>query len=368
MLTVIYTIIIFGLIIFVHELGHFIVAKLCGVRVKEFALGMGPAIFKKQGKETLYSLRLFPIGGYAAMEDENDGIYDNKEITGKADEEPKASENDAVPEDSQETDNRDGSFSNKSATKRIAISAAGAVMNLLLGFLIIACTLIGVKSYATTTVAEFRDGAMSAQSGLMVGDKIVKINKSTMFTDRDIVFEMLRDGDGVYDMQVIRNGERLKLNDVSFETQENDSKITVVFDFVVKSQKASFFGGISRAFKETFSLARNSWASIGDFVTGKVSVTELSGPVGVGQVVSQAAKIGFMSILSLVSFISISIGMFNLLPFPALDGGRIVIYIIEIIRGKPINRKVEAYINAFGLILLLGLMVLITFKDILNLF
>lgn len=363
-MAILYTIIIFGVIIFVHELGHFIVAKLCGVKVREFSLGMGPAIFKKQGKETLYALRLFPIGGYAAMEGENDTIEAEKK------KEDIAGENgEAIQEIiEQEPVDESRSFSKKNVPQRVAICVAGAAMNLLLGFAIIGCTLIGAKSFATNEVSSFRESSVSSQHGLMVNDKIVKVNKTTIFTDRDIVFEMLRDGDGVYDMQVIREGKRVKLEDVKFAMAEQDGKKTVTFDFVVKSTPANFFNGISRAFSETFSLARNSWTSIGDLVTGKVSVTELSGPVGVGQVVSQAAKIGFGSLLSLTAFISISIGMFNLLPFPALDGGRVVIYLIELIRRKPIKPRVEAYINMAGLALLLGLMVVITFKDIWNLF
>lgn len=338
-MSILYTIIIFCVIIFVHELGHFLTAKLCGVKVIEFALGMGPKLLKFQGKETLYTLRLFPIGGYAAMEGE-----------------------DAESESER-------SFSRQSVPKRLLICVAGATMNLLLGFAIIGFTLIGVKSYATSTVHSFNENAVSSQNGLQVGDKIVKVDNISVFTDRDIVFALLRDGDGATDFVVKRNGETVKLPQVKFATTEGeDGKKSLTFDFIVNSEQANFFTGFSRAFRETISLARNSWMSVGDLVTGKVSVTELSGPIGVGQVVAQAAKIGLSSVLSLAAFISISIGMFNLLPFPALDGGRMVIYIIEAIRRKPINPKVEGYINGAGLVLLLGLMVVVTAKDIFNLF
>ncbi len=337
-MTILYTIIIFGLIIFIHELGHFIVAKLCKVTVKEFSLGMGPAILKFRPKETLYALRLFPIGGYVAMEGEMEESED------------------------------ENSFAKKSVSKRIAICVAGAVMNLILGFSIIAFSLIGVKHYNSTTVAQFKADASTSQTGLAVGDKIVKINKTTIFTDKDIVFEILRDTDGVVDMQVIRDGGRVKLPDVKFTVSGEGEKKDIYLDFMVKAQNPSFFAGIGRAFKETVSLARNSWASIGDLITGKINIMELSGPVGVGQVVGQAAKMGFKSLLSIAAFISISIGMFNLLPFPALDGGRIVFYVIEAIRRKPIPQKYESYINGAGLILLFGLMIVITFKDIFTLF
>lgn len=337
-MTIIYTILIFGLIIFIHELGHFVVAKLCKVTVKEFSLGMGPALLKFKPKETQYSLRLFPIGGYVAMEGENEESED------------------------------ENAFGKKSVPKRTAICIAGAAMNLLLGFSIIAFSLIGVKHYNSTTVAEFKADASTSQTGLVVGDKIVKINKTSIFTDKDIVFEIMRDADGVVDMQVMREGEKVKLEDVTFTVSGTEQEKQIYLDFMVKAQSPSFFGGISRAFKETVSLARNSWASIGDLITGKVNIMELSGPVGVGQVVGQAAKMGFASVLSIAAFISISIGMFNLLPFPALDGGRIVFFLIEAVRRKPIPQKYEAYINGVGLILLFGLMIVITFKDILGLF
>lgn len=352
-MAVIYTILIFGIIIFIHELGHFAVAKLCGVRVNEFALGMGPAIIKKQGKETLYVLRLFPIGGYAAMEGENDNIETEQED---------------VPQIPKTRSERESSvsFSDKSVLKRTLICLAGPVMNLILGFVIIGCTLIGTDTFATTTISGFRDNAVT-NSVLQAGDKIVKVNKTSIFTDRDIVFEVLRDDDGIIDMTVLRNGEKIKVR-VPFKVSGEGNEKSLYFDFTVVPEKAGFFNTISRAVCETVSLARNSWTSIGDLIAGKVKFSELSGPVGVGQVVSQAAKLGFTSVVSLAAFISISIGMFNLIPFPALDGGRIVIFLIEAIRRKPLNRKVESYINAVGLAALMLLMVVITFKDVVNLF
>lgn len=353
-MSVIYTILIFGIIIFIHELGHFIMAKLNGVRVNEFALGMGPAILKYQGKETLYALRLLPIGGYAAMEGENDTI---EEKTDGEIEIPKTKSEKALSH----------SFSDKSTFKRIIICAAGPIMNLILGFLITACTLIGATSFATTTISSFRENSVTNE-WLMVGDKVVKVNKTSILTDRDIVFEALRDDDGIMDFTVIRNGERVLVEDVKFTTTEKDGEKSLYFDFTVLPQEVNFFTSVSRAARETISLARNSWASIGDLITGKVPFSELSGPVGVGKVVSEAAKVGFMSVVSLAAFISISIGMFNLLPFPALDGGRIVIYAIEAIRRKPISPKAEGYLNAVGLIVLLLLMVVITFKDVISLF
>lgn len=337
-LTIIYTILIFGLIIFVHELGHFVVAKLSKVTVKEFSLGMGPAILKFRPKETLYALRLFPIGGYVAMEGEDEDSPD------------------------------DNAFNKKSVPKRIAICIAGATMNLLLGFAIIGMTLIGSDSFGTTTVAKFNENATTSESGLMEGDKILKANNSPIFIDKDIIFEVVRDDNGIMDIQVLREGEKVLLSDVKFKVSGEGQQKQIDFDFKVTSKKMTIFSGIERAFKETVSLARNSWVSVGDLFTGKVKFTELSGPVGVGQVVGEAAKMGISSLASIAAFISISIGMFNLLPFPALDGGRVIFLLIEAIRRKPIPTKYEAYINGVGMILLFGLMIVITLKDVMNLF
>lgn len=337
-MSIIYTILIFGAIIFIHELGHFIVAKLCNVKIREFALGMGPTIAKIRGKETLYSLRLFPIGGYVSMEGENEESEDER------------------------------AFNKKSSLKKIAICSAGAIMNLVLGFVIILCTLIGDKVFTTTTIAKFKEDAISPKTGLMVNDTIVKMNGSRVYTDRDVVFEALRDDDGIITMTVKRDGEKVELPDVAFKVEGEGEKRSIYLDFVVYGEKPTVLNTVSYAFKSTFSLARNSWKSVIELFTGKVSLMDLSGPVGVGKVVGEAAKFGAESLFNLMAFISISVGMFNLIPFPALDGGQIVIFAAEGITRKKISETVKGYINLVGLILLFGLMIVVTAKDIITLF
>lgn len=337
--TILLTILIFGLIIFIHEFGHFITARMTGVKVNEFALGMGPAILKKQGKKTLYTLRLLPIGGYCAMEGEDEESED------------------------------ENSFRHKSVPKRVLICAAGALMNIILGFVLTLVTFIGVPSYSSSTVAVFNsEDALSAQSGLMVGDTIKKVNSTTIFTANDIVFELLRDNDGVVSMDVVRDGKNVKLDAVKFEVSGEGTEKNLNLDFKVKAEKASFFGAVGQTWGSTVSLVRNTWVSVGDLLTGHIGISELSGPVGVGEVVGQAAAIGWRSLVNIAAFISISIGIFNLLPFPALDGGRIIFLLIEAIRRKPINPKVEMWVNTAGLILLFALMIVVTFKDIVGLF
>lgn len=337
-MSIIYTIIIFAVIIFIHELGHFTVAKFCKVRVNEFSLGMGPAIFKKQGKTTLYSLRLLPIGGYVSLEGENEDSSDPN------------------------------SFMNQAIIKRAAIFVAGAVMNLLLGFIIMISINATVPVYNSATVAKFLPNATTEATGLKVGDKIVKMNKTTILNDKDIIFEILRDADAKVDMRVIRDGEKVELKGVQFDTSGEGVTKQLRIDFNVLGVKRTLFSAIDYTFKNTVSLARNSWVSIADMFTGKININELSGPVGVGQVVGEAAGIGVEAVLMLAAFITISVGMFNLLPFPALDGGRIILLIIEAIRKKPISRRIENAINGVGLMLLMGLTIFITFKDIIKLF
>lgn len=337
--TIVLTVLIFGLIIFVHEFGHFITARMTGVKVNEFALGMGPAIWKKQGKETLYALRLLPIGGYCAMEGED--------------------------EDSEDVN----SFRNKSVPRRILICAAGATMNIILGFVLTLTTFIGEPYYSSKTVAVFNtEDALSQQTGLMIGDEIQKVNGGSIFIANDIVFELLRDDDGVVTMDVIREGNPVHLDAVEFKVTGEGAEASLDLDFKVLAEPASVFGAIGQTCGTTVSLVRNTWVSVLDLITGNIGISELSGPVGVGEVVGQAAAIGWQSVVSIAAFISISIGIFNLLPFPALDGGRIVFLIIEGIRRKPINPKYEGWINAAGLILLFGLMIIVTCKDIIGLF
>ncbi len=408
-MSIIYTLLIFSVVIFFHELGHFVVARLCGVKVNEFSLGMGPAIFKYQGKETLYALRILPMGGYAAMEGENGEFGEFEETSDTADD--TSTENLDIDLDKEETDTSNStieisdtdidtdvtlteiteeetivgdvtelspkdkknsrSFSDKSVLQRILICAAGPVMNFILAFVVIMITLIGVETFSSTTIAGFKENSNTNLTGLRENDTITKINGVSILTDRDIIYEVLRDVDsnGVFDIEVLRDGNKIPLKGVTFNlVQQNpDEPPAIVFDFYVTKEDAS--GKVlKRGFNETYTLMRSSIFSVVDLVAGRVPFSELSGPVGVGQVVGQAAKISFDTVLSLAAMISVSIGILNLCPFPALDGGRIVFYMIEGIRGKPVSPKIEGYINGTGMILLLILMVFVTFKDVISLF
>lgn len=337
-------ILFFGLIIAIHELGHFLSAKLFGVKVNEFSLGMGPAIFKKQRGETKYSLRCLPIGGYVSMEGEDDSSEDER------------------------------AFCNKKPWKKFIIVAAGAIMNLILGFLFVVILTSMDDLIGTTQIHSFYDNATSAQYGLAVGDEIKEINGTHIFSSRDISYAMLRDDDGIYDMVVKRNGEKVKLKDVHFDrkTDENGNS-TIIYDFIIVGVEKTPLNVITTAAKDTVSIARLVWLTLFDLVTGHYGINDLSGPVGtvsiIADVTSEAASsgAGFDTIIYIMALISINVGVFNLLPIPALDGGRLFFILIEMIRRKPVPAKYEGYVHAAGMALLILLMVVITFNDIKNL-
>lgn len=337
-------ILFFGLIIGIHELGHFLTAKLFKVRVNEFALGMGPAIFKKKKGETQYALRLFPIGGYVSMEGEDEESED------------------------------ENAFCKKKWWKKFIIVAAGAIMNLILGLLFVTILTCMEDLIGTTQIHSFYENSVSAQSGLEVGDEIKKINGTRIFSSRDLSYCMARDEDGVYEFVVERNGENVTLDSVTFErkTDENGNS-TIIYDFVIVGVEKTFFNVISTSVKDTVSIARLVWLTLFDLITGHYGINDLSGPVGTVSIIANATSeavatgVGFDMIVYIMALISINVGVFNLLPVPALDGGRLFFIIIEAIRKKPVPAKYEGYIHAAGLALLLLLMVVITFNDIKNL-
>ncbi|MBQ4645488.1 MAG: site-2 protease family protein [Clostridia bacterium] len=336
-------ILFFGLLISIHELGHFTFAKLFKVKVNEFALGMGPAIFKRKKGETTYALRLLPIGGYVSMEGE----------------------------DEESTD--ENAFNRKKVWQKIIIVAAGAIMNLILGVVIVATCLSMEDLIGTNQIHSFEKNAVSQQSGLEVGDQILEINGHRVFSDMDISFLMTRSEDGIYDMTVRRDGEKVELSDIKFETTVEQGYTLIKYDFIIRGVEPNFLNVVTNAFKQTASIGRLVWLSLFDLVTGKFGLSDLSGPVGtvniLADITSSAveSRANLISALTLMAFVSINIGIFNLLPLPALDGGRLFFLAVEGIRRKPINPKYEGYVHGAGLVLLLLLMVVVTFNDILNL-
>ncbi len=429
-------VVLFELIIFFHEGGHFIAAKKSGVKVNEFALGMGPKLFSFTKGETTYSFRILPIGGYCAMEGEDEES-----------ENPRA-------------------FNNAKIWKRMIIVVAGAFMNIMLGLALMMITLLPKSAFSSTTISKFEPCTFTATTGLQQGDEIVEINDYKICTSNDFGFAMytlpLVDVDGttfdIYkedclfylrnhcasiaqelsqeqfqtmynlweegsktilsttdrdtaysemcdyidrineavslekvdtypeidvqetrqryrtDVTVIRDGEKLEISDVDFFTYRDaeTNEPGLAIDFSVEPIEKNFTTLVEQTFSQTVSVVRMVWGSLVGLIRGQFGINDVAGPVGLASaitdVASESLKTGFldavMSIVYVMMVITVNLGIVNMLPFPALDGGRFVILLIEAIFRKPVPRNVEGIINGIGLALLLLLMAVITFKDI----
>lgn len=334
-------ILFFGLIIFFHELGHFLFAKLFGVQVNEFAMGMGPTLFKFKKGETKYALRLFPIGGFVSMEGEDE-----------------ESENERA-------------FCNKPTWQRFIVVAAGGVINLIMGVIIVAVMLCQSDLIGLPEIHSFEENSVSSIH-LQAGDKIKEINDKRVYSEYDLGFLMARDGDGTMDFVVERNGEDVELNGVEFQTYDKDGTVMIVYDFIIKGVEPGILSVAKNSVLQSVSIGRIVWLSLLDLVTGKYGLSELSGPIGTVEYIADAAQTAtqetdYTYLLNMMAMITINIGLFNLLPLPALDGGRLFFMVIEMVARKPVPRKYEGWVHAIGLVLLLLLMLVISFSDIMRL-
>ncbi|MCH5314433.1 MAG: RIP metalloprotease RseP [Eubacterium sp.] len=327
----------FELIIIVHEGGHFICARLNKIKVNEFSIGMGPKLFQFTKGDTKYTLRLILFGGYCQMEGEN--------------------------EDSES----ENSFSSKKVWQRMIVVVAGAVMNLILGFIFVLIIVSSNDLVGTPVVAKFEDNAVSSQSGLQAGDYIKSIDGMRIYSTNDISTAFTRSEDDTVDMVVERNGKEQKLT-VSFATEEYEGKQYINMDFWLLGKEKTVGNVLSQSIKETVSFARSVFLSLHDLIAGKFKVSDMSGPVGAVNYVSQAAKTSVISLLRIMALLTINIGLFNLFPIPALDGWRLFVLLGEGITRRKLPTKAEYLINAIGLVVLLGFMCLITFSDITKLF
>lgn len=343
---------IFGVIIMIHEYGHFIAAKKCGVFVEEFAIGMGPKLWGKVKGDTLYSIRLFPIGGYCKMKDE----------------------------DSKSTDK--DSFGNATKLRKFIILFAGAFMN----FLLAICIFVGISFFSniSTTKIQYVDETLPAYaSGIQPGDEIYKINGKRIRLFEDITFSLLRNENKPLDIVIKRNGQKIKLN-VTPELKDNryligiTPKIKTAFfgEKNEKFEKSSFFDSIYNGFWNMIFTIKVTIIGVIELFTGNANLNEVMGPIGlvpeINKTYQEASKFGIASIiltmLNLTALLSANIGVMNLLPLPALDGGRILFLLIEVIRRKPIPEEKEGMIHFVGFVLLMAFGVFIAFKDLMNIF
>jgi len=340
-INIVVTVLVFSLLILSHEAGHFFVAIWAKIKVHEFSIGMGPALFKHQFKKCLFCVRALPIGGFVQMEGEDGGSDD------------------------------ENSFSKKPKWKRFLVLVMGATMNILMGFLLICCINATMEAFPTTTVAEFKPEAVSSsESGLKVGDEIISIDGYRIYSSYDFSYALSRDGSAQdFDITVDRNGDRVELKNVQFPKIVAENGATYYdLDFFVYPEERNIGSILKYSAGFTISISRSIYSFIGSLITFDADLEQVSGPVGTASAIGESASLGLDKLLLVVALISINLGIMNLLPFPALDGGRILLLLVEAIRRKPLSPNVEAAINGIGLVVLMGLMLLVTFKDIIGLF
>ena len=350
-LLIIIGVLLFNLIVFAHELGHFSAARASGMKVIEFAIGMGPRVLKFGKKGTIYSLRVFPVGGFCAVEGEDE-----------------------------ESDSPDA-YEKKTVWQRMIFVVAGATMNMILGFLMIFFLLAQKTEFNTTTIATFNNTTISSSSGLVAGDTITAVNGSKTHTYTDlknaIILGLIADGKEMLDTDILRNGEKIHLKDAPLAviTQE-DGKSSIDIGFDVKTTNKTFATLLRQAFFETVSTVKYVWSSLTKLIIGQVSVKNVMGPIGmasaVGNVATEGLKVSPMAainnIVNFMAMITVNLGIINLLPLPALDGGRLLFLLVELITRKKLKSEHEGWIHAIGFFLLIGLMILISFGDIARLF
>ncbi len=345
-LLIIIAVLLFGLIISIHEFGHFFTAKLSGIRVNEFAVGMGPKLFGFTKGETDYSLRLFPIGGYCAMEGEDEESPDDK------------------------------AFNNKPVWKRMIVIVAGAFMNIILGLVLMGVVVCQSNLLATNQIAAFTENSKLEAAGAEVGDYIYSVDGYRIRTETDLSFGFGTADPDSCNIVLVRDGEKIELNNVKLDSYESSGRTAVVIDFKIYGVQKTPLRIIKKSVDNTWSMMKMVILSLKGIVTGKYGLNDVSGPVGVAQAITEAASTGLetsvsdavYNIMTIMALISINLGVFNLLPFPALDGGRFVFLLIEAVRKKPVPRKYEAWVNTAGMAILLAFMVVVTCKDIIGIF
>jgi regulator of sigma E protease len=339
MTTVLMALLFFSVLIMVHELGHFLSARLVGIHAEEFSIGMGPAIFKFQGKETRYCLRILPIGGYVNF----------------------------IDQDNQSNDIR--AFGNAKLWKRILVIVSGSAMNFLLAILLLSIYFMTFGLYEVVPeVYEVEEGAPAYDAGLLPGDKIIQINNTLIDTDdpqggilqiRQIIDE--KRGQSV-DVTVMRDEQTMKFSITpQFNQETGNYRIGVVFGRI---RQLGLFSAVGLSFRQTGRLIVMMVDMLGGMIFQGEGIGDVMGPVGIVGEIGRAVRYGIEQLMNLAIIITINLGIINLIPFPALDGGRLALLLVEGIRGKAIDPKKEGYIHLAGFVILMTLMALVTFRDI----
>ena len=348
-ITFVAALLIFGAVIAIHEFGHFAVAKLCGVQVNEFSIGMGPTLIKTYRKGTQYTLRLLPVGGFVALEGEESPESEQAE-GGSGDD--------------------DGKPLNEAAVwQRMLVMAAGAVMNFVLGFVVL-LLLISLRSEPITSkvIYAVEDNALCGQTGLQAGDEIVAVNGRHCFVANDMLYELMRTESYRADFTVRRDGKLVELPDVQFDTwQDEQGQTHMTLGFTVYGLKKTPQNVLKESANSVIYYGRIIYTSLADLLRGRESINDLSGPVGIVTAIGQAASYGWEDVAELLALITINLGILNLLPFPALDGGKIVFLLIEAVTGHAVPEKIQSSLTVAAFALLFGLMLFATYNDIVRL-
>ena len=362
-ITLLAALFVFSAVIAIHEFGHFTVAKLCGIQVNEFSIGMGPALWKKIHKGTQYTLRALPVGGYVALEGEESPESQQAEAARAQREEPEA--NPVPPE------LRTGKPLNEAPVwQRMLVMVAGAFMNFVLGFVVLLVLITAQSSPITSKVIyAIEDGALCGQTGLQAGDKVLAVNGRRCFVANDMIYELVRTEQYRADFTVLRDGQKVELPDVQFDTwTDENGQVHMSLGFTVYGIEKTPLNVLREAGNSMLYYGRIIFTSLTDLLRGRESINNLSGPVGIVTAIGQAASYGWQDLLQLLALITINLGIFNLLPFPALDGGKVVFLAIEGVTGHAVPEKLQGGLTVAAFALLFGLMIFATFNDILRLF
>ena len=377
-ITLLAAVFVFSAVIAIHEFGHFAVAKLCGVQVNEFSIGMGPVLLKKMHHGTQYSLRALPVGGFVALEGEESPESQQAEREERSDLEERplsqrsgadSSPNGGASKEEEVSQPTGKPLNEAPVWQRALIMAAGACMNFLLGFVVMAILLAAQNEPITSRVIyAVEDGALCGQTGLEAGDKVLAVNGRRCFVANDMLYELMRTEDYSASFTVLRDGKKVELPRVQFDTwQDEDGETHMSLGFTVYGIRKTPINVIKEAWNSVLYYGRIIFTSLMDLLRGRESINDLSGPVGIVTAIGQAASYGWQDLLELLALITVNVGIFNLLPFPALDGGKVVFLFIEGVTGHAVPEKIQSGLTLAAFALLFALMIFATYNDIVRL-
>ena len=361
-ITILAALLVFSAVIAIHEFGHFTVAKLCGIQVNEFSIGMGPVLWKKNHKGTQYSLRALPVGGFVALEGEESPESQQAEAVHTVQEQP-------APETEAPVQPTGIPLNEAPVWQRALVMVAGAVMNFVLGFVVLVFLIAAQNEPITSkTIYAIQDGALCGQTGLQAGDQVLAVNGRRCFVANDILYELVRTRSYSADFTVLRDGQKVQLPGVQFDTwQDEQGETHMSIGFSVYGLEKTPGNVLREAGNSVLYYGRIVFTSLIDLLRGRESINNLSGPVGIVSAIGQAASYGWQDLLELLALITVNLGILNLLPFPALDGGKVVFLVIEGVTGHAVPEKLQSVLTLATFGLLFGLMIFATYNDILRL-